>query len=74
MNVSHAEEPVRCAGSPRCSNWRHAESQRVRVLNAWFLNFIPQFSNAQCSLYTTCKDNNAIARLKRETIATRLLC
>ncbi|WP_157171238.1 hypothetical protein ACF3DV_05275 [Chlorogloeopsis fritschii PCC 9212] len=44
MMKAHAEEPVRCGekrragvppveatseGSPRCSNWRYAEAQRV---------------------------------------------
>ncbi|WP_341529353.1 hypothetical protein [Nostoc sp. UHCC 0302] len=46
MNLYHAEEPLRCAGfqgtpldgfaglkevPPRCSKWRRAEAQRIRV-------------------------------------------
>jgi len=37
MNLSHAEEPVRCAGFPRCSNWRSAESKSLR--NGIFVSF-----------------------------------
>jgi hypothetical protein len=30
VDLNHAEEAARCGGSPRCSDCRRAESQRVR--------------------------------------------